>query len=185
MVKIIFRNKVWSGIILGLTLALLSTDAFARGESRRIPSRSEVVVVKGSRYHYRDGKFYWPGFFGLDFFVVAPPIGAIVRALPFGYNVIVAGGSRYYHYNNIYYADCPSGYLVVPVSAVYQNVVTVPPVTQYQGILSETITINVPNTNGSYTSVALVRRNNGYVGPQGEYYPEHPSIEQLKVLYGK
>ena len=25
----------------------------------------------------------------------------------------------------------------------------------------------------------------GFVGPQGEYYPGHPTVEQLKILYGK
>ncbi|MFH1398360.1 MAG: DUF6515 family protein [Candidatus Omnitrophota bacterium] len=184
MLRYVFRNKIGLGIILGLILVLPSTDAFARGESRHGFSRKEVVVVNNSRYHYRDGRFYRPGFFGLDFFIVAPPIGAVVRVLPFGHNVMVVGGSRYYHYNNAYYRDYPSGYVVVP-APVYQNVVIAPSVTQYQGFSNETITINVPNINGSYTSVTLTKRNNGYVGPQGEYYPEHPSVEQLRALYGR
>jgi hypothetical protein len=181
MVKLILRSKICLVIILGLILALQSSDAFARSESRHMPSRNEVVVVKGSSYHYHDGRFYRPGFFGFDFFIVAPPIGAIVRVLPFGHSVIMVGGTRYYYYNHAYYADSPSGYVVVPAPALYPSVVTASPV----GLSGETITINVPNTNGSYTSVTLVKRNNGYVGPQGEYYPEHPSVEQLRVLYGK
>jgi len=49
----------------------------------------------------------------------------------------------------------------------------------------EQITINVPNSNGSYTPVTLVKYGNGYIGPQGEYYPGNPTVEQLKALYGK
>jgi hypothetical protein len=47
------------------------------------------------------------------------------------------------------------------------------------------VTINVPNSRGGYTLVALVKSQDGYVGPQGEYYQGYPTIEQLKVIYGK
>ncbi len=75
--------------------------------------------------------------------------------------------------------------LVNPKPVVRTNVVYLPVVEPVQTICSETITINVPNTNGSYTPVTLVRRNNGYIGPQGEYYPGNPTVEQLKLLYGR
>ena len=26
---------------------------------------------------------------------------------------------------------------------------------------------------------------NGFIGPQGEFYPDFPRVEQLKVMYGK
>ena len=48
----------------------------------------------------------------------------------------------------------------------------------------ETLIINIPNSNGSYTPVTLVRQGNGYIGPQGEYYASRPTVAQLKVLYG-
>lgn len=47
----------------------------------------------------------------------------------------------------------------------------------------ETVIINVPNSNGSYTPVKLTKHGQGYTGPQGEYYESYPSVEQLKVLY--
>ena len=34
-------------------------------------------------------------------------------------------------------------------------------------------------------AVTLKRSGNGFVGPQGEYYADNPTVEQLKVLYGK
>jgi len=54
--------------------------------------------------------------------------------------------------------------------------------TTYSG---DTVTVNVPNSNGSYTAVVLKRSGNGYVGPQGEYYDQVPSTEQLQAMYGK
>jgi hypothetical protein len=49
----------------------------------------------------------------------------------------------------------------------------------------QTITVNVPNSNGSFTPVKLVKYQGGYIGPQGEYYPGNPTVDQLRVLYGK
>jgi len=176
MDKKTFSNKFW--IIAGLCLILIiySTNAFAWGWRRSFPSRHEVVRVGHQRYHYYRGRFYRPAFFGLGFVVVAPPIGAIVTVLPLGHNVIIVGGVTYYYYDNVYYKDYPSGYIVVPAPAV----VTAPP-----AAIGETVIINIPNSDGTYTPVKLVKRNSGYIGPQGEYYSEHPTVEQLKVLYGK
>ncbi|MFH1665666.1 MAG: hypothetical protein ABIA77_05930 [Candidatus Omnitrophota bacterium] len=49
---------------------------------------------------------------------------------------------------------------------------------------ADSVTVNIPNANGSYITVVLRRAGNGYIGPQGEYYPGHPTIEQLAALYG-
>jgi hypothetical protein len=56
------------------------------------------------------------------------------------------------------------------------------PSTVYSG---DTVTVNVPNNSGGYTSVLLKRSGNGYVGPQGEYYDQIPSTEQLQAMYGR
>jgi hypothetical protein len=50
---------------------------------------------------------------------------------------------------------------------------------------AETLVVNIPNSNGSYTRVVLRKSGNGYIGPQGEFYPTHPTVKQLRVLYGK
>jgi len=57
-----------------------------------------------------------------------------------------------------------------------------PPSTTYSG---DTVTVNVPNSNGSYTAVVLKRSGNGYLGPQGEYYEQVPTTAQLQAMYGK
>ena len=50
----------------------------------------------------------------------------------------------------------------------------------------QTLVINVPNRNGSFTPVTLQPSGNGtYVGPRGEVYPTQPTVDQLKQLYGK
>jgi len=179
MNKRTFASKFWLAAFLSLILIIPSTDAFARGQSRPMPSRYENVRVGRERYHYRDGRFYRLGFFGFWFFAVRPPIGVIIRVLPVGRRTIIVGGIPYYYYDDIYYRDCPLGYIVVPAPVVNPNVVAPP-----QNLYGETVTINVPNSNGSFTPITLVKRGNGYVGPQGEYYPGHPTVEQLRALYG-
>ena len=49
----------------------------------------------------------------------------------------------------------------------------------------ENFTVNIPNNKGSYTPVTMTRSGTGFIGPQGEYYPEFPKIKQLKEMYGK
>lgn len=46
-------------------------------------------------------------------------------------------------------------------------------------------TVNIPNDRGGYTAVVIKRSGNGFIGPQGEFYPEFPKVSQLKVMYGK
>jgi len=47
------------------------------------------------------------------------------------------------------------------------------------------VVVKLYNTDGSSTNVVLERAGKGFIGPQGEYYPELPRMEQLKVMYGK
>jgi hypothetical protein len=179
-------NKFLSATALSIFVILSCVDAFASDRGRGSNSgrdnghdrdfnrgrKHEVVVVGRERYNYHDGRFFRPSWFGFEFFVSRPPFGAVVMSIPIGHRAVIIGGAQYYHYDNIYYKPCPSGYIVVPPPAVVTNP-------------SDTVTINVPNSNGSYTSITLVKRDNGYFGPQGEYYPDHPTVDQLRALYGK
>ena len=47
-----------------------------------------------------------------------------------------------------------------------------------------TVVVNIPNENGSYTPVTLRRSGGVYIGPRGEQYLNLPTIEQLKPVYG-
>jgi hypothetical protein len=172
-------------VCLGFVIFIQATSAFARpgpeagghgGGHQSFNRGPEHVSFGHQRYSYHDGRFFWPLFFGLfEIAVNTPPIGAVVTILPSGHKTIIVGGATYYYYGNIYYRDYPGGYVVVQQ----------PIIVQPQPIVNETITINVPNYNGGYTPVTLVKQNGGYVGPQGEYYAGNPTIDQLRVLYSK
>jgi len=45
--------------------------------------------------------------------------------------------------------------------------------------------VDVPNNRGGYIQVVLRRSGKGFVGPQGEFYPQFPELSRLKALYGK
>jgi len=45
-------------------------------------------------------------------------------------------------------------------------------------------TINIPNARGGFNAVVIKKSGDGFVGPQGEYYPEFPKIFQLQTKYG-
>ena len=147
-----------------------------------IPPRYETFEFRGSRYHYHEGRFYRPWWFGYT--VVAPPIGAVVTVLPNGTNTCVVGGGIYYCYEDTYYTPYPGGYVVVTPPDTSQNVTSTSTAPQ-QTPTGATVIINVPNSSGGYTAVRLIKRDVGYVGPQGEFYPDYPTVDQLRVLYGK
>ena len=50
--------------------------------------------------------------------------------------------------------------------------------------VDNSIVVNIPNDNGSYTPVTLRRTGGVYVGPRGEQYLNMPTTEQLKSVYG-
>lgn len=179
MKKINRKKRVWLVIVLCLIFAFFYSNAFAKVMDRpRAGHGREVVKIGRQRYNYHDGRFYKTGWFGLEFALSVPPIGAVVTTLPFGYRKIAARGTPYFYYENIYYRQAPAGYIVVPAPAADLAVV---PAAATGG----SVIVNVPNSNGSYTPVKLVKTDNGYVGPQGEYYSGNPSVEQLKAFYGK
>ena len=187
MKRKIVARRFWVAAGLSMLMLMPSVPAFARDRDDRGKGddhrRREVVVVGHDRYHYRDGRFYRPGWFGLEFSIGTPPFGAVVTRLPFGYRTIVVADAPYYYYDNVYYRPCPGGYAVVPQPVVVAA--PAPVEVQPQAGYGQTITINVPNGSGGFTPVTLVRQGNGYVGPQGEYYPGNPSVDQLRALYGK
>ena len=176
MAKLIFKHRFMVVAGLCLVFALSYTSAFARDRDESRFQRHEVSRGGFDRDHRSHGSFSTPSWFWFNFVFGNPRVGAVVSFIPSGHRTFFVGGARYYYYDNIYYRDCPGGYAVVPAPAV---------VTQQQLSYGSTITINVPNSNGTYTAVTLVRRNNGYIGPQGEFYSGSPTIDQLMALYAK
>ena len=195
--------KKYLSIVIAAFLSLQSLPAFAehwerdhdgrdrhwRFDNRRLPHGFVALALRGRTYFYNDGLFYTYTPSGYVF--IDPPIGAIVPALPPGYTTVVIRQKPYFYYQNIYYEAAPAGYVVsVPPEAplVSQAPVSTPPrpgqASPPPGNISS-YDIYIPNDNGSYTLVTLKKaEKGGFVGPQGEFYPEHPTVEQLKTLYG-
>ena len=193
MYTYIKKNKILLMlVVIVVAVSVISQDAYAWGGRGG----------RGGRYYWHGGRWYNNSWFWFDAGVTALTIGAIAASLPPNYGTVYAGGVPYYYYDGIYYRPCPSGYVVVPAPvtapAVMQQPVTVAqpimaapvesanvvqpaaPTTQGEGI-----TVNIPNYKGSYTPVTLKRSGTGFIGPQGEYYPDFPKIKQLKEMYGK
>ena len=184
----VVKNKFWIVLILCLALGLSCQDAFAWGHGGG-----------GGRHFYRNGGWYRHGWFGLDVAVSALAIGALIDSLPPRCTTVVYGGVPYYYCDNAYYRPYPyGGYVVVqppPVVAVPQMAppmlvaapapVMAAPAAQSQVQSADLLTLNIPDSKGGYTQVTLKKSGDGFVGPQGEYYPGHPTVEQLKILYGK
>lgn len=168
MAKRFLVSRLGLVVLAGVIFLMPAEEASAReGREARHDRHREVVVAKNRRYHYRDGRFYWPSFFNFGLFVARPPFGAVVTVLPARHKTLVLSGITYYYYDDVYYRVCPGGYRVVP-----------------EPVSGPKITINVPHSRGGFISVTLTRQGDGYRGPQGEYYPGHPTVEQLRALYG-
>jgi hypothetical protein len=175
------------GLIIGLsiTLMLSAIDASAwRGGGGR---------SGGGFYHGNHNYYGW----GVPYWYDVPSGGVFVASLPDGYTRVLVDGSTYYYANGYYLMPYSSGYMVVaePENAIAAAPAELAP-DQTQGLNSEiqpmrpkttthdTTTINVPNSKGGFTQVTLVKHKNGYVGPQGEFYANHPTVDELKALYG-
>jgi hypothetical protein len=72
------------------------------------------------------------------------------------------------------YASIAAEYIDGPL--VISSVIAPPP---------DEFTVNIPNTHGGYNAVVIKRSGDGFIGPQGEYYPEFPKVFQLQMKYGQ
>ena len=159
----------------------------------------------GYSYHGggHGGHYSGPGWFGLGVFATALTVGAVVATLPREHEVVVVNGYPYYCSDNVYYQRYPNGYVVAPPPAqtVYVQAPPAPPVAQpvappapaapQPAVVPATpatgeYSLYLPNSDGTtYTAVVVRKKDNGYAGPQGEFYPEFPRVEQLKAMYGR
>ncbi|MDE2028008.1 MAG: hypothetical protein KGK03_03420 [Candidatus Omnitrophica bacterium] len=76
----------------------------------------------------------------------------------------------------LYFYDSSNGAFFQKTFAGYNQI---DPLTSLQG----TVTIGIPNNSGGYTNIRLQVVPNGYIGPQGEFYPQFPSLIQLQAIY--
>ena len=164
----------------------------------RLPGAYIALAVGGLECFYCAGLYY--NYTASGYVVIEPPIGAVIPALPAGYSVVYMNGAPYYYYSNTYYTVAPSGgYVVVsPTVETTTTIVTTPATTTTTTVPattatavpaatteSDTFDVQIPNGNGSFTLVRLTKTKDGFLGPQGEFYQDHPTIEQLKARYVK
>jgi len=169
-----------------------------RGPYYRAPGyRSRVVFLlpHGSiRLRFSDGTYYYcRGRYyrrhrPFSYVVIPAPVGVVVPSLPVESRTIVIDNSTYHEYDGVYYKGGPSGYTVVPIAQAPAGPGGAAiPVSQGEAAVTPGATVvNVPNKNGSYTPVPLqLASGSMYIGPQGEVYPNLPTVQQLQGLYGK
>jgi hypothetical protein len=145
-----------------------------------IPSASQPVVVDGVTYYTINGVTYYQSTSGLC--PMAQPPQVIVNN-----NAAPASPSQAAYVSGPA-ASAPVSTMVAPAQQpVAGNPAVNMPVTEGVAAVkvSDAYTINIPNAKGGYSAVTLKRSGNGFTGPQGEYYPEFPKVELLKVMYGK
>ncbi len=159
---------------------------------RRVPPGYRSIRYKGHSYLFWEGLFY--KYTPVGYVVVEAPVGAVIPVLPTGCSTVVVRQTPYYIYDNTYYTTVSNGYVVaepppMPAPAPAPVATPIQPAepqvkTEYRSQI-DTYEIHIPNDNGSYTLVTLKKAEKGFIGPQGEFYPEHPTVEQLKAMYGK
>jgi hypothetical protein len=139
-------------------------------------------------YYEYDSPYYYP--YRTTTYVVTPPPPTVVTSIPADYEIVSVNGVTYYVSNGAYYIYNGYGYQLVSPPVTPTTTVTnlAPPAevnAPNEGNQQNVFTINIPNDEGNYTPVTLKRSGNGFVGPQGEFYNEFPSIAQLKLMYGR
>jgi hypothetical protein len=149
-----------------------------------LPGKYFTITIGGQKYFHSNGRYYQRRH--LEYVVVSEPVGVIISNVPTGCRKVYIDGSIYYTYNGNYYLQIAGGYRLVdrPLARVREevsdiNVTNVSPEVR----TGDTFTVNVPNAKGGYTAIRLNRSGSGYIGPQGEYYPEFPKVEQLRAMY--
>jgi hypothetical protein len=134
----------------------------------------------------------WPGYYGRPYYpYYADPYyapyypGYAVASSP-NYQPVVVNGVTYYVNNGVYYIYTEYGYQAVaaPAGTSVQAVQTVAS-TATNTSTDDSLTINIPNDKGGYTTVILKKSGKGYTGPQGEFYSDVPKVSQLEAMYGK
>jgi hypothetical protein len=94
---------------VGFFLASLAADAY-------------LFSLANQQYYYDDGVYYEPSQGGYS--AVPAPVGAVVNALPPGYETTMVGNDTYYYYGGAFYIDTGNGYQVVqaPFGAVVTQI---------------------------------------------------------------
>jgi hypothetical protein len=151
-----------------------------------MPEGYTTLVVNGIRYYYCDG-YYFRSCPSGYVIVPAPEARSSSAAEPSQTTKSPASGSQAQQQS----AAAPLAQAAQSGSASAksgneaqnaENAAAAAPAKASAG--DGAVTINIPNAGGGFTAVKLTKYKDGYKGPQGEFYPNHPTVEELKALYG-
>ncbi len=98
----------------------------------------------------------------------APSIGAFVNGLPAGYLSVTINGALYAVYQGVFYEQVSFGYQAVDISTL---------------VFNGPFSFGILNSGGVYIQIPMKAVGNGFIGPQGEFYPQFPPIRQLRAMY--
>ena len=173
--------------------------ASVRGGLAKSAAQGNVSVRSGyrgggNRNYSGSNHRYYHGYYGRGSHWPYWPIGSCFYYLPDYYTTVYVDGTPYYYCDGSYFMPFSNGYQVVPAPAPApsedQEATAQAPsdeqpiAAQPKSVSGDTTTINVPTSKEGFAPVRLVKHKNGYIGPQGEFYPGHPTVSALKALYG-
>ena len=148
-----------------------------------------ITVAVPAAWHFRIRSMFnpwWPPFFGQ--FSIYLPTGTIVATLPHHYTTELVNGQTFYHGRHHWYRRCEDGFVIVdepmPQTALIAEAPKADSTHAGHSENPDNLVVNIPCPDGSSTQVKLQKHHDGYVGPQGEFYPGRPGIAELKTLYG-
>ena len=164
---------------------------------RVLPRRHRVVVIRGAVYYVSDGVYYRtaPGGYVIvekpaEVVTAAPQVAEARESAPSSLTLYVPKRTGE-GFVSVTLKKLDGGYLG-PQGEFHPTMPPVALLTAMYGIAemlrqerSDAYFIHVPNKDGaSFTRVTLTRRDRGFVGPQGEFYPLMPSVAHLAEMYG-
>lgn len=142
----------------------------------------------GGGHHHRHHRHHRHGYHHQPYF--HPTV-----IFPSKYVTVIIGGRTYYRCDGRYYRRHRGEYIVVDPSFDHDDdhhFVSHGREKRNKSYAkvdidddTDSFTVNVPRSYGGYQGVVLTKKGRGFVGPQGEFYSEFPSVEQLKEMYGK
>jgi hypothetical protein len=161
---------------------------------RALPPRSRVIVVGGIAYYEWEDVYYRPGPGG--YVVVEAPREMAPVAIPAKPDIPSGTQTLYVPkkagdgFVPVTLKKVDGGY-IGPQGEFYPTMPAVALLTEMYGLDDQTrlvpsnvFFIYVPNKDGkSFTRVMLTRRDQGFVGPQGEFYPLMPTVAHLAEMY--
>jgi hypothetical protein len=183
-------SNMFKKILIGLMILvciLQPVPAFAHGGGGRGLAIASLAIGSAALL-YCAGQYY--RYTPAGYVMAVPPAGAVYPAVPAGYTLVYPNGYGYpsYYYPSAYYAPAPA----YAAPAAVQPAPAAVPQTPVQQVsdpavqpVSDVFEISLPNRDGTFTHVSLRKTEKGFLGPQGEFYSDHPTEEELRTRYAK